>query len=131
MRPERQNPTTTEIPFKRLTDKEVVEKKAKNECFCCNEKFHPRHKCKKGQFHIIERIPHEESYSIEDEADDEGGLREEQPIIFVHALTGIPSHMTMMVRGIIGRSKRVIILIDSGSTHNFLNESWVAEMDQQ
>lgn len=30
----------TEIPFKRLTDKELAEKKARNESFLCNEKFY-------------------------------------------------------------------------------------------
>lgn len=57
----KQKSPTTEIPFRRLTDKEVAEKKARNECFRCNEKFHPSYKCKQGQFHRIELVPHTEN----------------------------------------------------------------------
>lgn len=42
----------------------------------------------------------------------------------MHALIGIPSYKTMIVGGIIDH-KKVKILMDSSSTHNFLNESWV------
>lgn len=123
-------PAVTEIPFKRLTDKEVAEKKARNECFRCSEKFHPGHKCKQGQFHRIELIPNTENYSSEDETEREDSKIEEQPTISVHALTGIPSHKTMIVGGTIGH-KRINILMDSGSTHNFLNEDWVAKNEQR
>lgn len=117
-------PNVTELSFPRLTDKEVAKKKARNECFRCNEKFHPGHKCKQGQFHRIELVPHLESSSSGDEAEEGECSPEEHPIISIHALTGILSHKTMMVGGMIG-GRRVNILMDSGSTHNFLNESWV------
>ncbi|KAF8409892.1 hypothetical protein HHK36_002410 [Tetracentron sinense] len=42
--------------------------------------------------------------------------------IFVHALVGSASHHTMRIRGYIKR-RSVVILIDSGSAHNFLDPS--------
>lgn len=102
----------------------MAEKKARNECFHCNERFHPGHRCKQGQFHRIELVPNHESLNSEEETEDEEVTPEEQPIISVHSLTGIPSHKTMILRGIIGH-KRVNILMDSGSTHNFINEQCV------
>lgn len=103
----------------------MAEKKARNECFHCNEKFHPGHKCK-GAIPSIELVPNNESFSSGEETEEEECNLKEKPIISVHALTGIPRHKTMIVGGVISH-KRVNILMDSGSTHNFLNESWVAK----
>lgn len=64
--------------------------------------------------------------TIINEAEGEECTPEEQPVISVHALTRITSHKTMIVRGIIS-NKRVNILMDLGSTHNFFNESWVVK----
>jgi hypothetical protein len=49
---------------------------------------------------------------------------EEHPEISLHAITGSSHPKTMRIIGTIG-GKRVIILIDSGSTHNFLDSSVV------
>ncbi|XP_021980610.1 uncharacterized protein LOC110876760 [Helianthus annuus] len=45
---------------------------------------------------------------------------EEEHQISIHALTGIPSYSTMRVQGTRG-TRQLHILIDSGSTHNFLD----------
>lgn len=47
-------------------------------------------------------------------------LTGEEPQISLNALTGSISYRTMRVRGNV-KKKLIIILIDSGSTHNFLN----------
>nr|XP_043637841.1 uncharacterized protein LOC122608824 [Erigeron canadensis] len=49
------------------------------------------------------------------------GEKEQQPQISIHALTGIPSYPTMRVAGSNG-NRQLHILIDSGSTHNFLKD---------
>lgn len=46
-------------PFKRLADKEFSEKKARNECFKCDEKYFKGHQCK-NQFHQIELVIEDE-----------------------------------------------------------------------
>ena len=45
---------------------------------------------------------------------------EEVPQISLNALSGIPTHNTMRVKGHVLR-QLLHILMDSGSTHNFLN----------
>nr|GEW21105.1 hypothetical protein [Tanacetum cinerariifolium] len=42
--------------------------------------------------------------------------------ISIHALTGLPSYSTMRVKGTMG-TRQLHILIDSGSTHDFINTS--------
>lgn len=53
----------------------------------------------------------------------EGIVREEiEPEISIHALYGSPSPKTMRIMGQIGK-RVVIILIDTGNTHNFIDPS--------
>ncbi len=48
---------------RQLTEKEINEKRAKNECFQSDEKFTPTHWCKNGQFNRIKMVLDEEEYS--------------------------------------------------------------------
>lgn len=47
-----------------------------------------------------------------------------EPEISLNAITGTPSRKTMSVMGLI-RKVQVVILINSGSTHNFIDPSVV------
>lgn len=101
-------------PVKRLSWDEMQTQRAKGLCFNCDEKFVPGHRCAKPQLLLLDG-----GFDI-DEDDDEG-----EPEISLHALTGWSSSGTMRVVIQI-RSFELICLIDSGSTHNFINEK-VAE----
>lgn len=50
------------------------------------------------------------------------------PEISLHALSGITTLQAMHVSGVI-RGRLVHILIDSGSTHNFLNSKFARKLD--
>ncbi|XP_057475850.1 uncharacterized protein LOC130763850 isoform X2 [Actinidia eriantha] len=113
---------------KRELPKELEEKKAKGLCFRCNEKYTRGHQCKKKQLYAIEvddgeqedseqEVPQEEIN--EEILDQEGDLQ-----ISINAITGSVSYRTMRVHGLVKKQK-VIILIDTGSTHNFLNQEVV------
>ncbi|KAK1427793.1 hypothetical protein QVD17_16488 [Tagetes erecta] len=113
-------PTTTRC----LTSKEFDNKRARGECFWCSDKYTPGHKCTGNkQLYLFEvgedgdemihADPNEECYS--------DTVQEQEPLISLHAITGIPSFSTMKVVGAIG-TKALQILIDSGSTHNFVDD---------
>lgn len=55
-------------------------------------------------------------------------LEESNPEISIHALTGTQNFQTMRVRGFVGK-KELHILIDTGSTHNFLNVATGQSLD--
>ncbi|MFS7996550.1 putative nucleotidyltransferase, Ribonuclease H [Helianthus anomalus] len=114
----------TPHPSKKLTNtrqissKEIEGKRARGECFWCPEKFTPGHKCPNKQIYVLEVCG-------QDEEEDNDPVAVEQewidPQISIHALTGIPSFSTMKIMGTIG-TMQLRILVDSGSTHNFLNK---------
>ncbi|KAJ0578410.1 putative nucleotidyltransferase, Ribonuclease H [Helianthus annuus] len=110
---------------KQISSKEIEGKRARGECFWCPEKFTPGHKCANKRLFVLEVIASEEEDEKGNEfiMDESIGQQEWQdpPQISLHALTGMVSYSTMKVLGSIG-NKQLRILIDSGSTHNFVNE---------
>ncbi|KAF5783699.1 putative nucleotidyltransferase, Ribonuclease H [Helianthus annuus] len=112
---------------RRLSSKELEQKRAKGECFWCTEKFVPGHKCAtpRKQIYIIEADDEGDQAETEAESDKE---EEEDHQISIHALTGMPSYSTMRVNGSMG-TRQLYILIDSGSTHNFLKEKLAKKLE--
>ncbi|XP_071712436.1 uncharacterized protein [Rutidosis leptorrhynchoides] len=95
---------------KRLTQKEIEEKRAKHLCFYCDEKYSTSHKCS-GQLYTLEVVGSEviEEIKCVDVNENDGEVG-----------TGANTYQTMRVTGSVNKYK-VHILIDSGSTHNFLD----------
>eukprot|EP00257_Ricinus_communis_P017974 XP_015576546.1 uncharacterized protein LOC107261479 [Ricinus communis] len=102
--------------IKRLSRPEMEERRAKGLCFNCDEKFEIGHKCKK-LFWL-------EVLVEEDEPDDE------EPTISLHAISGTQTTQTMQVEGIINGFP-LLVLIDSGSTHSFVNEALIHQLQIQ
>jgi hypothetical protein len=129
--PEPINPTTPSTPLKiqKLTRVEIVEHQLKGLCYNCDEKYFLGHKCKeKNLFMSI----------FEDISEDniETPLVSESPetlditplsdppevelVISLNALTSFSAPQTLKLIGYI-KHQKVIILVDSGSTHNFIH----------
>ncbi|KAD1690211.1 hypothetical protein E3N88_42456 [Mikania micrantha] len=106
------------VNARRLSHKEIEEKRANGECFGCTEKYSPGHQCKNKQLFSIELIDVEDDVSqLVDEVSDQGEFK---PFISLNVIMGVPSFSTMRIRRSVG-TKPLQILIDSGSTHNFLD----------
>ncbi|GJR43650.1 retrovirus-related pol polyprotein from transposon 17.6 [Tanacetum coccineum] len=112
-------------PFK-LTQTELEEKRAKNQCFYCDQRYFPCHKCS-GQLHSLEVVS--ESYDeLGMEGDDETFedcieeviTVDSNPHISLNALSGLNSFQTMRVKGMFGKHT-LHNLVDCGSTHNFVD----------
>ncbi|KAA8546385.1 hypothetical protein F0562_002876 [Nyssa sinensis] len=112
-------------PMKRLTWDEMQKKRAQGLCFNCDEKFVPGHKCKRPQLLLLEG-----NYD-ESETDDEerayANFRGELEIS-LHAFTGWSTTKTIRISAKVG-PRELIVLIDSGSTYNFINVK-IAELFQ-
>ncbi|XP_077246164.1 uncharacterized protein LOC143886068 [Tasmannia lanceolata] len=111
--------TTTPI-VKKLTQAEMKERRDRGLCYNCDERYTPGHRCKRQQIFMLdlEQDGSDGEELVEPEQQISG--ESEEPQISVHALSGSTSHQTMRIRGYIKRQP-IIILIDSGSTHNFLD----------
>ncbi|GJT98869.1 transposon ty3-I gag-pol polyprotein [Tanacetum coccineum] len=139
----RPKPVYNNAPYKKqLTQKELDDKRAKNQWFYCDQKYVPGHKCS-GKLFSLEIV--EENRGSEEEMGEqfeEGmfGFEDNstenmiadqnvcnsknesptQPQISLNAISRVNTFQTMRVKGQIN-NKPVNILIDCGSTHNFLD----------
>lgn len=106
-------PTPTGV--RRLPWDEMQKRREQGLCFNCDEKFVPGHKCKVKQAYLIEPI---------DSSDDEGANDSSHEVddaeISVHAMADVKGPRTMRIGSWI-KGRRVVVLIDNGSSHNFIN----------
>ena len=113
---------SSQKPTRAIRPRDLEERRAKRLCFWCDERFTPGHRCKNKRL-----------YSLCIVEDDEDNLdREEEinvveqesliPHISLNALDGTRGCHTLRVTGRADQHS-VYILIDSGSTHNFLNSA--------
>jgi hypothetical protein len=100
----------------------LEERKAKGVCFNCDSKYSKGHKCgEKNLFYIdCEEEEEQEQEPSQDENVEEILSEELTPTISCNALAGISTPQTLKIEGYI-KKKKVIVLIDSRSTHNFIH----------
>ncbi|WOH00327.1 hypothetical protein DCAR_0519686 [Daucus carota subsp. sativus] len=111
-----------------------AEKLAKGLCYYCDQKYERGHKCKfrEPQLFTVE-IPGgdvEENWESDGDCTEEVEdcvIKDSDPCISVSALTGSQTFSTMRVRGLV-QNKPLHILIDSGSTHNFLDITMASKL---
>ncbi|GJV13267.1 zinc finger, CCHC-type containing protein [Tanacetum coccineum] len=96
----------------------------KGECFRCGDKYRPGHRCKTGTFKVLEANKDVEESFTTDLTDLESD-REETAEISLHAILGKPHPTTMKVHGMLNSTK---VLIDGGSTHNFISDVLMNEL---
>ncbi|GAU45976.1 hypothetical protein TSUD_401160 [Trifolium subterraneum] len=129
-------PPKTPTPIKRLSPQELQARREKGLCYNCDEKYAPGHRCKRT-FHILIAEPDIPSTSLDlstqlllepktqPPADP---LPEPDPTqISLHALLGHSKPQTLRFLGHINKSP-VVVLVDSGSTHNFIQDRIVKQL---
>jgi hypothetical protein len=124
-------PTTPSAPLKiqNLTRDEMDERQLKELCYNCDEKYFLGHKCKEQNIFMaisediseddVETPLMSESPEITD-ITHPSDPPEAEPIISLNALTRFSAPQTLKLIGYI-KHRKVIILVDSGSTHNFIH----------
>ncbi|XP_040873462.1 uncharacterized protein [Glycine max] len=100
----------------------MSDRRAKGLCYFCDEPFTPEHGLshKTLQLHVMEVDELQEGAEEEVSLENSTGSSSIDPQIFVHALMGIANFHTMRVTGY-HQKKPLHVLIDNGSTHNFLD----------
>ena len=115
-------------PTRFIPAAERAEKMAKGLCFICDQPYERGHKCSSvgKQLFLVEVLGEEDEEGettgtkpFAGEMEFEGA--EVTPQLSINAMNGSPGYNTMRVNGDLGK-KIIHILLDSGSTHNFLDE---------
>jgi hypothetical protein len=119
--------------FRHLSDPEMAERREKGLCFNCDQKWSRQHRCGGRAFLMIadEGGDEVDQSQLESAVDigthqDEGG-DSQQAQLSLHALAGSQATDTFCVMGQI-KQRLVHILVDGGSTHNFIQASVAADL---
>ena len=117
------NPPTT--PFRRITSQEARERREKGLCYYCDEKYSLGHRCERPQLFMIEDSP---NMGEENSEDNEQGAEvfEALPEISFHAIAGAEHPQSLRVWGRL-KNKNLLVLIDGGSTHNFIDQATASQ----
>nr|TKS13846.1 hypothetical protein D5086_0000049220 [Populus alba] len=123
--PPSQRATPSPTSFRRITNQEARERREKGLCYYCDEKFIPGHRCERPQLFMIEDTSHT---ILEESTDDSQDMlnSEDMPKISFHAIFGAEHPQTLHVLGNL-KNKSVTMLIDGGSTHNFIDQAVVSK----
>jgi hypothetical protein len=113
------------VPIQKISPAQMDERRKKGLCYSCDAKWSRGHVCDTPKLFLIEEIE-EDSITVEEivekEEEDPGKyFMDQEPEISLNAITGTPNPKTMRMIGVI-KGQQVTILIDSGSTHNFVDE---------
>ena len=112
-------------PFKRITSNEARERREKGLCYYCDKRFLPGHRCQRPQLFMIEDSPADENDPTDTQLEQtETTLEGMLPEISFHAIAGTEHPQTIRVPGRL-KGRDAIVLIDGGSTHNFIDQSLI------
>ena len=126
-------PRLTPPPFRRLTEREMQARRERGLCFRCDERFTQGHRCKQKSLQVLWVIDKEEETEGSFPTGDPAPTGEELvdgPVfaaLCVSSLVGFCSRHSMKVRGKI-LSRKVVVLIYSGTSHNFILVDLVSEL---
>ncbi|RWV80293.1 hypothetical protein GW17_00058464 [Ensete ventricosum] len=102
-------------------------------CWHCDEPWSREHRCKKDRLLVIELVEDEDNEPSKEalEPEEEAMEEEPQPADYaVHALAGYSNPQIMKVGGLL-KQQPITVLIDTGSTNNFLNSKVAARLALQ
>ncbi|KAD4585722.1 hypothetical protein E3N88_23323 [Mikania micrantha] len=116
----------TQIP-NRISDAEKQVRYLKGECFRCGDKYGLGHRCKIGTLKLYEIEDDPDMSNEEDQGDKEENSNEVAEIS-LNAILGNSQPTTMKVLGLLN-STEILILVDGGSTHNFISDVLVGELN--
>ena len=124
-------------PIRSPTFEEREERRKKGLCMWCSQKFTRGHTCLRSQlYQLLTEDPDDGMGGLEDIVDcrdkltgemQKEGDEDSSPVISLHALMGTEGCQTMRVMGRI-KKQNLVVLIDSGSTHNFLDQTVVKRL---
>ncbi|WMV09213.1 hypothetical protein MTR67_002598 [Solanum verrucosum] len=115
------------LPNTRPLNSEQQIRREKGLCYRCGDKCTPGHRCKPGTFAQLELMQEENHVQSVDDNQNEDILPTDLGEISFHAILGKEFASTLKLQGTLCGHK-VLMLVDSGSTHNFVAEEIVTKL---
>ena len=128
--PTDRNPSTrSDSSYRRLTEAELLEKREKGLCYRCDEKFGPRHVCKRKELQVLldEDVEEEEKWVEAHNSKEEPPEIGEMVEISLNSVVGLTTLRTMKIKGC-ACGHEVIVLVDCRATHNFISTKLVEKL---
>ncbi|RVW71683.1 Transposon Ty3-I Gag-Pol polyprotein [Vitis vinifera] len=123
------NPGITTRNHQNFSNRDLDERRAKGLCFWCDEKFTPGHKCKRKQLYVMQIQVETDGEGPEGNLQMEGLDEEDEQIqLSLNALMSNEDSQTMTLNGNY-KGRSLFVLIDSGSSHNFLSSKVAKRVD--
>ncbi|KAH6770320.1 hypothetical protein C2S52_015123 [Perilla frutescens var. hirtella] len=121
-------PTLNNLPIRRLSVAEIHERRSKGLCYNYDEKFDRGHQCKE-RFLVLIGDYEDEDEGMEGALEAKGGddVIITRDVSCLNSLDGQGSPRSLRLWGQL-RGKHFIVLIDSGSTHNFIQPKVVEDL---
>lgn len=117
-------------PQLKLTESQISEMKRLGLCFTCEEKWSRQHWCPNRSLQVLTVINGVEMEIVDQslvELEEESVHSESTMMaLSLNSFLGNSSPTTTKVRGSINRN-RVVVMVDSGATHNFISPATVAK----
>jgi len=121
-------PLKAAIPIQNVSQAQMEERRKKGLCYNCDAKWQYGHKCQNPKLFLLdtEELVEKLELAAHSELEEQGldlidfNYADSKPKISLQAITGSAHPKTMRVLGRIN-GQQLVILIDSGSTHNFLD----------
>lgn len=131
-----QKQNNTNITPYKLSEAEYAAKKRTGTCYTCDEKWSKAHVCRNRELHVMVVLQDNILEAGEDEFHDTVGdvneIVAEVMELSLYSFFGRSSPKTTKMWGSIGKTK-VLVMIDSGATHNFISPTTVmnAQLHQE
>ncbi|XP_026410851.1 uncharacterized protein LOC113306080 [Papaver somniferum] len=110
-------------PIKKLTYAQMRARREKGLCYNCDERYEIGHMCVKQQLYMLVGEEEELATSEEESPGSSPVIQEleEEVEVSLHAISGNISHNTIKIQGITKNIRSFTVLIDSASTHCFID----------
>jgi hypothetical protein len=122
-RPKQQLALPAPNPVRRISSAEARDRREKGLCYYCDDRYTPGHKCTTPQLFMISDVREvDDEVRMEEPPDPSlNGLQAEVSFL---AISGAILPETLRLPGKI-KNTDVVVLVDGGSTHNFLSQALV------
>lgn len=114
-----------------LSNKEILQRRERGQCFHCDENYHPGQECEIKLYAMLgeeeEVLTNLEVTKVLSEMEQVFEEKAPPAEISLNALCGSQSYNTIRLQGQV-KNQKVSILVDSGSTHSFIDSKLVKQL---